>query len=124
MATKKKPSSGLDTRSKRIVKKKMETVMHEFKHHELESGNTGKKVRNPKQAIAIGLSEARRSGADIPPSPNKGKKAAGKKAGAKKAAPKRTTSKKQPAKKKAPGKSTAKAPARKPAKKTSSKRSR
>jgi hypothetical protein len=32
-------------------------VMHEFKHGELESG-TGQKVKNPKQAIAIGLHEA------------------------------------------------------------------
>ena len=35
--------------------------MDEFKHHKLESGRTGKKVKNPKQAIAIGLSEARRA---------------------------------------------------------------
>ncbi|CAH2600654.1 conserved protein of unknown function [Rhodovastum atsumiense] len=33
-------------------------VMHEFKHGELESGRTGRKVRNPRQAIAIALSEA------------------------------------------------------------------
>ena len=35
----------------------MRRVMHEFKHGELESGRGGK-VRNPKQAIAIALSEA------------------------------------------------------------------
>ncbi len=35
----------------------VERVMHEFKHGDLETG-TGKKVSNPKQAIAIGLSEA------------------------------------------------------------------
>lgn len=39
-------------------KRKIERVMHEFKHGDLESGGTGKKVRNPKQAIAIALSEA------------------------------------------------------------------
>jgi len=39
--------------------------MHEFKHGELKSGKGGK-VKNPKQAIAIGLSEARKSGAHIP----------------------------------------------------------
>ncbi|MDQ2774825.1 MAG: DUF6496 domain-containing protein [Acidobacteriota bacterium] len=71
MATKKKSSSGTSPKSKRIVKKKMETTMHEFKHHELESGRSGKKVKNPKQAIAIGLSEARKSGADVPPPPKK-----------------------------------------------------
>lgn len=45
--------------------KKVAKVMHEFKHGQLKSGGR-KKVTNPKQAIAIGLSEARRSGADIP----------------------------------------------------------
>lgn len=38
-------------------KRKVGRVMDEFKHGELESGS-GRKVRNPKQAIAIGLSEA------------------------------------------------------------------
>jgi hypothetical protein len=41
--------------------------MHEFKRGKLKSGRSGKKVTNPKQAIAIGLSEARRSGAKVPP---------------------------------------------------------
>jgi hypothetical protein len=40
--------------------------MHEFKRGKLKSGRSGKKVTNPKQAIAIGLSEARRSGAKVP----------------------------------------------------------
>ena len=101
MATKKragrKSSSGSDPKSKRTVKNKMETVMHEYKHHELSSGRSGKKVKNPKQAIAIGLSEARRSGANIPPNPNQkkraGKKAASKKSAAKKAAPKKAARK-------------------------------
>jgi len=98
MATKKtggskKSSSGSDPKSKRIVRNKMEKTMHEFKHHDLESGRSGKKVRNPKQAIAIGLSEARRSGADIPASPSK-KKRGGKKAGSKKAASKKSSGKK------------------------------
>lgn len=71
MATKKKSSSrksssGSDPKSKRIVRGKMEKTMHEFKHHDLKSGRSGKNVKNRKQAIAIGLSEARRSGADIP----------------------------------------------------------
>ncbi|MDE3061114.1 MAG: hypothetical protein KGJ06_08890 [Pseudomonadota bacterium] len=38
-------------------KKTIKRVMHEYKHGELESG-TGKKVKNPRQAIAIGLHEA------------------------------------------------------------------
>jgi Family of unknown function (DUF6496) len=71
MATKKKTaskrsSSGSDPKSKGIVRKKIKRTVHEFKHHELESGRSGKKVKNPKQAIAIGLSEARKSGAKIP----------------------------------------------------------
>ena len=70
MAAKKKSSSGSDPKSKGIVKKKVEETMHEFKHHELESSSGGK-VKNPKQAIAIGLSEARKSGADIPAAPKK-----------------------------------------------------
>lgn len=43
------------------AQKKVETVMHEFK-----SGRSGKKVTDPKQAIAIGLSEARKRGARVP----------------------------------------------------------
>ena len=77
-----KSSSGSDPKSKRIVHNKMEKVMHEFKHHELSRGRGGK-VKNPKQAIAIGLSEARRSGADIPPNPHQKKSATKKKATAK-----------------------------------------
>ncbi|HWF46661.1 MAG TPA: DUF6496 domain-containing protein [Bryobacteraceae bacterium] len=66
-----KTSSGSTPRSKKIVKKKMEETMHEFKHHQLKSGRSGKagRVKNPKQAIAIGLSEAREAGADIPAKP-------------------------------------------------------
>jgi len=47
------------------AKAKVQKVMHEYKHGSLKSGS-GKKVSNPKQAIAIGLSEARRAGANIP----------------------------------------------------------
>jgi hypothetical protein len=45
--------------------------MHEMKHGQLKSGRSGKKVRNPKQAIAIGLSEARRAGKKVPPNPHR-----------------------------------------------------
>jgi hypothetical protein len=68
-AKKKASSSGSDPKSKRIVSRKMETVMGEYKRHELKSGAGGKQVKNPKQAIAIGLSEARKAGAKIPPAP-------------------------------------------------------
>jgi Family of unknown function (DUF6496) len=106
MATKKKTSSGSGPKSKRIVKNKMEKVMHEYKHHELKSGRSGKQVKNPKQAIAIGLSEARRSGADIPPNPRK--KAASKKSGRKKTAAKKSSAKKSTGKKTTSKKSSSK----------------
>jgi Family of unknown function (DUF6496) len=49
----------------------VEKEMREMKQGELHSGRSGRKVKNPKQAIAIGLSEARRHGAKVPPNPNK-----------------------------------------------------
>ena len=45
---------------------KVGRAMHEMKTGKLRSGRSGRKVTNPKQAIAIGLSEARRSGAKVP----------------------------------------------------------
>ena len=41
--------------------------MHEYKEGKLKSGRSGQKVKSRKQAIAIGLSEARRAGAKVPP---------------------------------------------------------
>jgi hypothetical protein len=49
--------------------KKVAEVMHEFKHGTLRSGRSKKRVTNPKQAIAIGLSEARSEGDIVPPAP-------------------------------------------------------
>ncbi len=46
--------------------KKVEKVMRERKRGTLRSGGSGKKVTSRKQAIAIGLSEARRAGAKVP----------------------------------------------------------
>ncbi len=51
---------------------KVKQAMHEFKRGKLKSGKSGKKVKNRKQAIAIGLSEARKQGAKVP-SPRKKK---------------------------------------------------
>ena len=45
---------------------KVAKVMHERKAGTLKSGSTGKKVTSKKQAIAIGLSEARRAGKKVP----------------------------------------------------------
>jgi len=55
-------------------KKAQETVegaMEKFKQGELKSGKSGQKVTNPKQAVAIGLSEARKKGAKVPEPPKK-----------------------------------------------------
>lgn len=51
--------------------KNVETEMKAMKKGKLKSGRSRKKVTNPKQAIAIGLSEARKAGKKVPPSPNK-----------------------------------------------------
>jgi len=72
---------------------KVEKAMHEKKHGELKSGRSGRKVTSTKQAIAIGLSEARKEGAKVP-SKKSAKKAAPKKS-AKKAAPKKKAAKKK-----------------------------
>lgn len=63
----------------------MEKVMHERKKGTLKSGGSGKTVKSRKQAIAIGLSEARRAGAKVPK-----KKAARKKSATKKKTASRT----------------------------------
>lgn len=50
------------------AQEKIEKVMHEYKHGELKSGKGGKggKVKSRKQAIAIGISEAREAEAKVP----------------------------------------------------------
>jgi len=61
MATKRKSSR----KSSAKGRKKVGKVMHQYKHGQLKSAGR-KKVKSRKQAIAIGLSEARRSGAKVP----------------------------------------------------------
>ena len=46
--------------------RKVKRAMHEMKRGKLKSGRSGKPVKSRKQAIAIGLSEARKAGAEIP----------------------------------------------------------
>ena len=48
------------------AQKKVKRAMHERKRGTLKSGRSGKKVKSRKQAIAIGLSEARRAGGKVP----------------------------------------------------------
>jgi hypothetical protein len=52
---------------------KVERAMHEKKEGTLKSGRSGKKVTSRKQAIAIGLSEARKQGSKVPPKKSKAK---------------------------------------------------
>ena len=59
--------------------KKVEKVMREKKRGTLRSGRSGKKVTSRKQAIAIGLSEARRSGAKVPKKKSSSRKRSSKK---------------------------------------------
>ena len=91
---------------------KVEEAMHELKRGTLESGGSGKKVTSRKQAIAIGLAEARREGGKVPAKKTAAKKTTAKKTGAKKAGakkvPARTAAKKTAAKKTAAKKSAAK----------------
>ena len=53
---------------------KVKRAMHERKRGTLKSGRSGKKVTSRKQAVAIGLSEARRSGAKVPRKKSSSKK--------------------------------------------------
>jgi hypothetical protein len=76
---------------------KVKRAMHEKKKGTLKSGRSGKKVTSRKQAIAIGLSEARKKGAKVPK-----KKTAKKKSGRKKSAAKKTAKKKSTRKKNSP----------------------
>ena len=71
---------------------KVEKAMHERKHGTLKSGRSGKKVTSKKQAIAIGLSEARAEGAKVPS--KKGSKKSSKKS-SKKRSTKKSSSKKK-----------------------------
>ena len=83
---------------------KVEKAMHEKKRGQLKSGKSGKTVKSRKQAIAIGLSQARKAGAKVP-----AKKSAAKKEGAaKKSSARKTTAKKSAARKTTAKKSTTK----------------
>ncbi len=53
---------------------KVEKTMHERKKGTLKSGRSGKKVKSREQAIAIGLDQARREGAKVPPQESSSRK--------------------------------------------------
>lgn len=50
----------------KLAQKKVENAIHEMHERKLKSGKSDKKVISRKQAIAIGLSEAREAGARVP----------------------------------------------------------
>ena len=60
---------------------KVKRAMHERKRGTLRSGRSGRKVTSRKQAIAIGLSEARRAGAKVPKKPGRRRKVRAKRSG-------------------------------------------
>jgi hypothetical protein len=93
-----------------LSKDKVEEALKEEKRGQLKSGRSGKTVKSRQQAIAIGLSEARKAGGKVPP-----KKGASGKSGAKKKSP--VKRKAAPARKRAA--SRKKAAPRKKAPKTS-----
>ncbi len=63
---------------------KVEKAMHERKRGKLKSGRSGKTVKSRKQAIAIGLSQARRAGAKVPSKKSSSKKSSSRKSSSKK----------------------------------------
>ena len=95
------------------AQKKVKRAMHEKKKGTLKSGRSGKKVTSRKQAIAIGLSEARKSGAKVPR----------KKTAKKKTAKKSSGRKRSPAKKKSTGRKKSAGRKRSTGRKSSSRKS-
>jgi hypothetical protein len=86
MAGRKKSTPRKKTKYGPTARKDVGRALHELELGELESGRSGRKVTSRKQAIAIGLSEARKSGSRVPPP---------KGSAAKKAAPKKASRKKK-----------------------------
>jgi hypothetical protein len=63
------PSGSKKSSGRKYGKKaqnKISKVMHEYGEGKLRSGSSGKKITNRKQAVAIGISEARREGDKVP----------------------------------------------------------
>jgi hypothetical protein len=71
MATTRRKKTARGHRYGKTAGRKVERSMREMKRGELRSGRSGKKVTSRKQAIAIGLSEARREGGRVPPRPRR-----------------------------------------------------
>ena len=87
---------------------KVKKAMHERKAGTLRSGKSGKKVKSRKQAIAIGLSEARRAGGKVPAKKSGARKSSAKKSSARKSSAKKSGSRKSSARKSSARKSATK----------------
>jgi hypothetical protein len=75
--------------------KKVEKAMHERKRGTLRSGRSGKRVTSRKQAIAIGLSQARKSGATVPKKSSSKRRSTSKRSTAKRTTAKRGSSRRR-----------------------------
>ena len=85
----------------KAAQKKVKRAMHKRKRGTLRSGRSGKKVKSRKQAIAIGLSEARKRGAKVPKKKSsKRKRKSSKRKSSKRKSSKRKSSKRKSGKRK------------------------
>ena len=73
----------------------VEREMREYRRGKLKSGRSGKTVKSRKQAIAIGLSEARAEGAKVPKKKSSSKKSSKKKSSTKSSSKKKSSSRKK-----------------------------
>ena len=92
------------------AQRKVEKVMREMNAGKLKSGRSGKKVTSRKQAVAIGLSEARKEGDKVPDQPSRRKSTSKNSSTTKKAAAKKSPAKKATATKKRTAPAQAKDP--------------
>jgi len=77
------------------AKSKVKRAMHKRKAGTLKSGRSGKKVKSRKQAIAIGLSEARKAGGKVPRKKSGSKKSSSRKGKKRKSSRKKSSRKKR-----------------------------
>lgn len=97
----------------KAASKRVKSAMHRKKKGTLRSGRSGKKVTSRKQAIAIGLSEAREKGAKVPRKSSAKKSSGGRKSSGRKSTTKKSTTKKSTTKKSSAKKSSGRKSARK-----------
>ena len=87
---------------------KVKRAMHERKRGTLKSGRSGKKVTSRKQAIAIGLSEARKAGAKVPKKKSSSRKSSSRKSSSRKSSSSKSSSRKSSSRKSSSRKSRSK----------------